>query len=394
MPAIPRPSIRQVRVIVAAGISVLLVAGIVYLVARPSAKTNTIVAQFTEAPGLYPGNHVEEVGIPVGTVTGVKPEDDYVLVTLKIDAKYKIAAGAVAELMAPEVVSDRFVQLEPPYTGGPAMPHNAVIPPQRTIVPQSVDQIVGSLNALAEELGPNGINKDGALTALVHRLAVQFGGNGPNFNKAVVNLSTVVQGLSQNAPQVASLLNNVGSLSTALANNSNTYAQLTSNLASVSQVLANDRSQVGSVLSSLQQLFSNLTAFIQADGGKLGSSITNLDTFAAALGSQQAVLAQAFDLAPLALQNLDQAIDKTAPGGPALEGRYDPVSATTTLFNQVCGNATLRFLVVLATGTETNPLTVGTPTDTICAVGNALTALTPPPGSSPGPDLTLAALAQ
>ena len=58
----------------------------------------------------------------------------------------------------------------------------------------------------------------------------------------------------------------------------------------------------------------------------------------------------------------------------------------------MCGNSTLRFLVVLATGTETNPLTPGTSEDTLCAVGNALNALTPPPGAIAGPNLGLGAL--
>ena len=58
----------------------------------------------------------------------------------------------------------------------------------------------------------------------------------------------------------------------------------------------------------------------------------------------------------------------------------------------MCGNAVLHFLVILATGTQTNPLTPATPMDTVCALGNALGALTPPPNSAQGPDLSLASL--
>lgn len=370
----------------------LLIAGIVARLVAVGTPMKTIRAEFAEAPGLYPGNHVDVLGIPVGSIISIKPEPDYVLVTMHVKASVPIPANADAEIMAPQVVADRFVQLLPAYTTGPVMLSNTVIPLARTAIPQSVDAVLAALNQLAGQLGPNGANKNGALTDLVHELATQFGPNGPSFHSAVVNFSGALHGLAANSPAVAGTLENLGNLSNALANNSSTYRSFSASLTAVSQILANDRSDVSAVLSSLQQLFANLTSFIQADGASLGASIGNLKEFAGALGQNQAALAQAFSLAPLSLQNLDNAIDKQAPGGAALRGRYDPVASTETLFNQVCGNAALRFLVLLATGTQTNPLTVATPTDTLCGIGNALTALTPPPGSAPGPDLSLRAL--
>lgn len=356
-------------------------------------STRTVYAQFSEAPGLYKGNHVDVLGIPVGTVTKIQPEDHYVLVTMQVSSGVKLPADAAAELMAPEVVADRFVQIGPAYSSGPLMAAGAVIPLNRTAIPQSVDAVIGTLNNLAEQLGPNGANKNGALTDLVHQLATSLGSSGPDFHSAVVNFSQALNGLAADSPGFAGTLTNLGQLSQALADNSNAYQSFASGLSQVSQILANDRADVSAVLSSLQQLFANLTDFIQHDGGALGTSIRNLDTFVQALNSQQQALAQAYDLTPLALQNLDNAVDKSAPGGPALRGRYDPVASSQALFNQVCGSAALRFLVILATGTQTNPLTTANTTDTLCGIGNALNALTPPPGANNGPDLSLKALA-
>lgn len=377
----------------AASVGVLIIAGFIGAITSRGGPTQTIVAQFAEAPGLYAGNHVDVLGIPVGSVTSVKPGPDYVLVTMSLNSGVKIPAGAGAVIMAPTVVADRFVQLTPAYQGGPALASGAVIPLGRTAIPQSVDLVVKALTQLSDQLGPNGANQNGALSQLLHRMAVQFGDAGPDFNSAVVNFSQALHGFAQNAPQVAGVLNNLGSLSHALATHSATYQSFAADLASVSSILSNDRSDISAVLSALQQLFGNLNAFLQADGSKLGNSISNLRTFAGALVSQQAALAKVFDLSPLSLQNLDNAIDKSAPGGPALRGRYDAVGSTQQLFNQVCGDAALRFLVLLATGTQTNPLTVATPVDTLCGVGNALNALTPPPGASSGPNLSLQALA-
>ena len=372
----------------------LFLAGAVGVIvhAATGPPTRSISAQFIEAPGLFPGNDVDVLGIDVGRVTSIRPGPGYVTVGMQVYKSVKVPANASAVLMAPEVVSDRFVELQPAYTSGPTMAAGTVIPLSQTAIPQSVDEVYYQLNRLAEQLGPQGANQNGALSVLVHQLAVSLGPNGQSFHNAVVNFSQALDTLAANPDAVAGTLTNLGQLSQALATNRQAYDSFAANLASVSQILANDRGDITSTLQALQTLFANLTDFIDNDGANLGSSISNLRTFAASLASQQTALAQAYDLAPLSLQNLDRAINKSAPGGPAVAGRYNAVGSTPTLFNQVCGSAALRFLVLLASGTQTNPLTQANSTDTLCGIGNALVALNPPPGAPSGPDLTLQAL--
>lgn len=385
---------RMVTVLSGSLVVVLAVAGLVALVTTSGGSTRTIRAQFATAPGLFDGNHVDVLGVVVGTITAVQPGPGYATVTMQVRSDVKIPAAAGAYIQAPEVVADRFVQLVPAYAGGPTMPAGSTIPVSRTASPESVDAVFGTLNSLAQQLGPNGANSNGALTSLLGNFANQLRGNGPGINSAITNFSQALGGVAQASPQLQTLLQNLGHLSVALANNSDTYQAFTQNLASVSTFLADDRSNIGSALSNLRTFFANLNVFITENQATLGTSLKNLDTFAQDLTYQQADLAKAFDLTPLALQNLNRAVDPNAVGGPALRARYDPVGSTTGLFNSVCGNSTLRFLVVLATGTETNPLTPGTSQDTLCAVGNALSSLTLPPGASAGPDLSLAALAK
>lgn len=387
-------SFRRSRPWMAIAVIVLIVAGAfgAVVVAAGGPPTRPISARFTEAPGLFAGNDVDVLGIQIGKVTAIHPGPGYVTVDMQVDRSVKLPADTSAVLMAPEVVSDRFVQLGPAYTSGPILADHAVIPLSRTAIPQTVDAVINTLNQLALQLGPEGANKNGALSALVHQLAVQIGPNGSDFHAAVVNFSQALAGLSANSPALAGTLNNLGQLSQALANHSADYRSFATSLAAVSQILANDRLDISATVQSLQTLFANLTSFIDADGAHLGASISNLKVFAGALASEQAALAQAYDLAPLSLQNLDNAVNKNAPGGPAIVGRYDAVASTPTLFNQVCGSAALRFLVILATGTQNNPLTKADTTDTLCGIGNALVALNPPPGAPSGPNLSLAAL--
>lgn len=384
---------RRLVPFVAGGAALLLVIGLVALIVTRGGSTRTVQAKFATAPGLFKGNHVDVLGVAVGSIVSVQPSDGYAMVTMKIKSTVKLPANVGAVIMAPEVVADRFVQLTPPYSGGSTWDAGQPIPMNRTAVPESVDSVIGTLTNLAAGLGPNGANANGALTSLLANFANQLKGNGGDIKTAITNFSQAVHSVAADSPQLKDLLNNLGTLSQALANNSDTYQAFTTNLASVSTYLANDGSNIASALSNLQQFFANLNTFVTENQGTLHTSLTNLDQFAQALTYQQDQLAKVFDLSPLALQNLNNAIDLNAPGGPAIRARYDPQPNSAGLFNNVCGNSTLRFLVVLATGTQTNPLTPGTHVDTLCAVGNAINALMPPPGSAAGPDLSLSALA-
>lgn len=378
---------------VAGGVALLLVIGVVAVFVTRGGSTRTVQAKFATAPGLFKGNHVDVLGVAIGTIVSVNPSDGYAMVTMKIKSDVKLPTNVGAVIMAPEVVADRFVELTPPYNGGGTWDASKPIPMDRTAVPESVDSVIGTLTSLAAQLGPNGANANGALTSLLANFANQLKGNGGDIKTAVTNFSQALHSIAADSPQLKDLLGNLGSLSVALANNSDTYQAFTTNLASVSTYLANDGSNIKSALANLQQFFANLNTFVIQNQGTLHTSLTNLDSFAQALTYQQDQLAKVFDLTPLTLQNLNNAIDLKAPGGPAIRARYDPQPNSSGLFNNVCGNSTLRFLVVLATGTQTNPLTPGQHLDTLCAVGNAINALMPPPGSNAGPNLSLSALA-
>jgi ABC-type transporter Mla subunit MlaD len=179
-----------------------------------------------------------------------------------------------------------------------------------------------------------------------------------------------------------------------MADNTTTYQSFASDLTAVSASLAADSSDIGKALSSLQIVFGQLASFLETNQGNLGGSITNLETFANALAQQQQQLAQVYNVAPLALQNLHYAVDPANTSGcppgqatcPALRARYDPVSNSKDLVQQVCGNQLYRGLII-----ATNP-SQATMLDLDCAVNGSLASLSVPPGAPSGPNLDLGAL--
>lgn len=385
--AIGRATPRQ-RMAVAASLVVCLVAGAVAAVVVPGTPETTVTAHFATAPGLYVGNYVDVLGMPVGTVTKVTPGPTYVSVVMQVPASTPIPAHAEALIMAPEVVNDRYVQLDPAYTGGPRMHDHAVIPLSRTAAPISVDAIVDSLDQLARALGPNGANAHGALSRFVASSASAFGGDGAAVHSTLTSLGSALGALSSRSPQLTALFDNLGNLSQVASQYTSTYQAFANDLAAVSTELASDDSDLGAALANLQNALGALADFAQTNVSALGSSVTNLNAFAGAVASDQHQLAQVYQSLPIALDNLSQAVDTDAPGGPALRARLDPTTDSAGFSQQVCGNALLRLLLLsIDSSQDTIPVI-----DTACGVNGLLAGLPTPPGAGGGPNLSVAAL--
>ncbi len=251
---------------------------------------------------------------------------------MQVPAGTPVPAGADALLMAPQVVNDRYVQLNPGlqrWTADVGRCRHSRL--SRTAVPISVDEIVDSLDQLAEALGPNGANAHGALSAFVASSAHAFGGDGAALHSTLVSLGGALDALSSKSPQLTALFDNLGNLSQVASQYTSTYQAFANNLAAVSTDLAADDANIGATLANLQRALLALAQFTATNSSALGTSVTNLDAFAGAVAAKQQSLAQALETLPTALDNIAQAVDPNAPGGPALRARLDPMGNSAGL---------------------------------------------------------------
>jgi virulence factor Mce-like protein len=378
--------LRRPVVVLVAGVVVieLLVWGAVAVVSGPA--TYVVTAMFPSAPGLYDGNSVDVLGYRIGSVQGVKPAPGGVTVTMRIDDGITLPASVKAFLMAPNVVNDRYVQLDPAYTAGPTLARGGVIPRTRTFDPVSIDQIIDSLNQLSSALGPQGANANGSLSSLLHAAAVAFGGDGPSLNTTLDNVGTVLGAVSSNTDDVTTLLDSLGGLTKAAAGTSSAYEHFASDLAQVSSALSGDDQEVGTALRTLQQVLTSLNGFVQTNHVAIGSAVSNLSDVAAAVGSEQQAVGQALGATPTALAHLGDAVNAAAPGGPAVATRYDPVGAPVV--QTLCGDSVLRMLLLAVDQAQDRDK----PLDLACAASQLIQSLPPVPGAPSASGFTEQAL--
>src|SRR6476661_9991350 len=177
------------------GLRVLaLVAGLLLLlglvtVLRGGNDVKTATAYFPRAVHVYADSEVSVLGVAVGKVTRVVPEGTQVRVDFEYDAERKIPADAFAVFVEPTLVADRALQLAPVYDGGPVLADGAVIPLARTNIPIELDEFNANLTRLADALGPNGANRDGAVSRAVQVGADNLSGQGQQLNTTLTNVS-------------------------------------------------------------------------------------------------------------------------------------------------------------------------------------------------------------
>ncbi|EHY90062.1 MCE family protein [Saccharomonospora azurea] len=321
------------RGIAAACVLGLVVAGALWWTLK-DAGSKHVTAYFTEAIGLYEGNSVRILGVEVGEVVSVEPEGDRVRVEMTYDRKFSVPADAGAILVAPSLVSDRYVQFTPAHTEGDELADGAVIPLTRTAVPLEIDELGESLSRVSEALGPNGANADGSLSDLLDTAAENLDGNGKALNQTITKLGQAAGTLSGNSEDLFVTVENLAKLSGTLADSDGQVRRFEEQLAQVSGFLADERENLSATVAELGTTLEIVDEFLTDNHDRVKSNVDKLADVTEVLVEQRAALAETLDIAPLALGNLANTYN--AASG-TLDARPNMNELTEPPIAMVCG---------------------------------------------------------
>ncbi|MDV3220558.1 MCE family protein [Intrasporangium sp.] len=273
----------------------------------PRTSQLTYSADFVRAVGLYPGSDVRILGVKVGQVDTVEPHGRHVRVTFSVDDRHRVPEDAQAAIVAPSLVSDRYVQLLPVWTRGPVMADGGRIPLERTAVPVELDRVSQSLDDLMVALGPDGANQDGALSALLETSAANLEGNGARLGQTVKDLSWAVTTLSEHRGDLFGTVRHLQTFTTMLADNNAAVRRLNSDLATVSLQLREERANLRGALENLGVALDEVSTFVTDNRSLVKSDVEGLVSVTSSLVAQREALAEALENAPVALSNLSNA---------------------------------------------------------------------------------------
>jgi virulence factor Mce-like protein len=321
------------RAVSVAVVLALVAALVLWWVLRES-NDRRYSAVFSGVVGLYEGNDVRVLGVTVGTVDKVTPQGNQVRVDMRLDRKVRIPAEAKAVIVAPSLVSDRYVQFAPAYTGGPELAAGTVIPRDRTATPLEVDDLYASLNRVSTTLGPNGVNKNGALSDLLNTLARNADGNGQALRDTLTQLSKLSGTLSSNSDDLFATVDNLQKFTTTLADSDAAVRHFSQQVTDVTDFLAGERNNLAAAVNQLGIALGMVQKFIDDNRGKIKSNVDKLASVTQVLVDQRAALAEVLDLAPLVLSNVFNAYNGASG---TLDARADLNELTQPLIVTVCG---------------------------------------------------------
>jgi virulence factor Mce-like protein len=388
------------------GLPVVITGGVIVLVAALfvasslydvffSQPTYTVSAQFSATPGLYAGNKVDILGVPTGTIKSVTARDGYVEVKMSLPTNVKIPSTGKAVLMAPNPVSDRFVEIAPAYTGGPVLPHGATITLNNTVVPLELDDVYNSVINFSKELGPQGANSDGALSQALHAFATLVDGGGATVHSAITAIAAALPALTAHPDQLQKLISGLDTLTNTLAQRSSTINSLYTDLASATSSFANDRAAIAAAVSNLQAGLSQLSTFVQTNKNNISGSVKNLASTIQAVMAEQHALIQTFDVAPLGFQNVNRAVSshlncvdtKSQNCGGAFV-RLNFAAGALSIVQLYCGNSAISSMVPILGATA--GVSQAKAVDTVCLAEDAiLGGRSGAPGEPKTPDFGL-----
>ncbi len=175
--------------------------------------TRALCAEFDTAYGLYPDAAVTVRGVSVGRVLAVVPEGDHVRVDMSIGER-PLAAGTGAVVVNASLLTDRRVELVDSETrGANELPDQGCLPRQRTRVPVSVSDALGSFSRIAEELTTPGPDGSAPLRALIDGADRELGGLGPALDQQMRAITHLLASPDAFAADLGALLDNSAELS-------------------------------------------------------------------------------------------------------------------------------------------------------------------------------------
>lgn len=318
------------RIGLAIGLVAVLIAGVVVAVTSTRAIGKArFAAYFDNTNGLYVGDEVRILGVPVGEVDAIDVQSQQVKVDFWVDDKYTVPADAKAVILAPSLVTARAIQLTPVYTTGPELAEGATIPRERTAVPVEWDDVRTQLQRFTEALQPTGPGGVSPLGSMVNTTAENLRGQGANIRDTLIKLSQAMSALGDRSGDLFGTLRNLSLLVSALHDSSDVLRQLNVNLASVTGVLANDPNEIGDVVRDLNDVTGEVRSFVADNREALGITSDKAASVSQAFTDSVDDIEQLLHIAPTVLQNflnIYQPAQGTLTGALSTNNFSDPIS--------------------------------------------------------------------
>lgn len=307
----------RLRWVTATALITLLTASSGWLINTTVLAPKTITAYFSHVSAIYAGDEVRVAGVEVGIIDAIDPQGTRSKVTLHIDRDVPVPSNADAIIVAPNLVSARYIQLVAPSSpSADVVADGAVIPLERTAVPVDWDEVKQQLMRLASDLGPH--NNDPTTTSaarFIDSTAQAMNGNGEKLRQTLAQLSGVGRILAEGSGDIAETLKNLQIFVNALKKSNVQIVQFQDRFATLTSTLDNSRSELDAALTNLSSVVGEIKTFIADNRDRTSEQVQRLTNVTQTLVDHRKDLEQILHVAPHALANTTNMFDPQLGSG-------------------------------------------------------------------------------
>jgi len=297
----------------------------------------SLTAYFADTTGLYVGNEVQYLGVPIGHVVRIDPRGTVMAVRMQIGADSTIPRDAGAQIMQSALLTDRYVELGPAYTGGPRLVSGAVITASHTRSPINIDDLSRAVDELVNALSTPGAASPSTsdVGRLVHAIATQFDGNGQRVHDLLVSSQKALGTVNSSGPDIAAITHDLAELTQILGSRNQSLRNFGVGVSQATAALASQGSGLTRTITAFQQLTDQVRTFVTANRSTLTTDLAQASSVARTLYAERADLARIWDLMPTGAENIVRAYD------PRLGAiRVELAARNQTIFSSVMRSAT------------------------------------------------------
>ena len=268
----------------------------------------TVTAYFSDSAGLFTGNDVGILGVPVGKVKAIEPDGDRVKVTLEIGTDHPVPADAGAVVVARSVATDRYVELTPVYDGGPKLRDGDTIAVDSTRTPVDFDQVLQTIDEFATGIAGSKRTTD-AIKRFVDTGDAALSGQGDRLHQTITKLSDAATDVGGRSGEVVATLDSLDRLVAAVDANQQTVRKFLRRVAQGSALINDQRTEFRGSLRALDRAVHTVAAFAVKNRGQIVKALDGSAAIMRSLLKKQRQLSEALEVMPLALQNLARTDD-------------------------------------------------------------------------------------
>jgi phospholipid/cholesterol/gamma-HCH transport system substrate-binding protein len=252
-----------------------------------------VTVKLDQAGGLYPNANVTYRGVTIGRILSMDATLSGVEAVARIPDSEKIPANANAAVQSMSAIGEQYLDLVPSQDTGPYLHNGSVIQERNTSTPLSIGTVLQSVNSLLASLPTNDLN------TVINEAYNAFDGSGPNLQRLLVSLRSLVADAQQNYGSTSTLINGVGPLLNTQLTSDTAIRTWAGNLASFSGQLRQSDQQIRTLLDQMPPAASAVTGLVQKLSPTLPVLLNNTDTVGQLLKTYRPALQQLLIVYPL-----------------------------------------------------------------------------------------------